>query len=87
MTTFAEQHAALQLASREALDGWWEYYSRTRDKSPTGYPRFKRTREAAEQTLARLAAIEEVVGYDKAEEGLKQLEWRARARKRERDGP
>jgi hypothetical protein len=87
MTTFAEQYEALNLASREALDGWWEYFSRTRDKSPTGYPKFKRTREAAELTLARLAAIEAVVGYDKTEESLKQLEWRARARKRERDGP
>jgi hypothetical protein len=84
MTTFAEQLEVLRTMSREALEGAWDYYSRTRDKSPTGYPKFRKARLDAEQTIERLAAIEEVVGYEATEAAIRALEERARQRKRER---
>ena len=64
--TFREQADTLQLIEADALEGWWEYHSRTRDKSATGYARFKRGRLSAIVTLDALAELETLVGTERA---------------------
>ena len=63
----------------KSLEGWWTYYARTRDKSPSGYERFKRGRLSAIATLDCLAELETLVGTKRTHTFLEKALAKARA--------
>ena len=86
--SFREQADALKLIDREALEGWFAYYSRTRDKSAAGYSAFKRGRLSAIVTLDTLAELETLVGTERTVAFIKAALAKARAKTAEEEpGP